>query len=212
MKLHTYFRSSAAYRVRIALHYKQLAFESCPVNLREREQVQFEFKQLNPQGLVPVLEDGGVILSQSLAICEYLEEQYPDPPILPRDAVGRARVRALASLVACDIHPLNNLRVLDYLGDFLHVAEGDRRAWYRHWVGLGLVAMERRLSDEEATGRCCHGDEPTLADICLVPQVYNAERFDCDLSPYPYVRRIVETCRSLPAFQAAHPAIQPDAA
>lgn len=211
MKLHTYFRSSAAYRVRIALHLKNLAFESRPVHLRRREQHQVDFKQMNVQGLVPVLEDEGAILTQSLAICEYLEERYPNPPILPRDAWGRARVRALSLVVACDVHPLNNLRVLDYLGDSLGVAEEARRGWYRHWVGLGLVALERRLSSDEATGRCCHGDEPTLADICLVPQVFNAERFDCDLSPYPNVRRVVEFCRSLPAFEAAHPASQPDA-
>ncbi|MBB3232759.1 maleylacetoacetate isomerase [Halomonas stenophila] len=209
--LYGYFRSSAAYRVRIALNLKGLAYDQAPVNLVKGEQRGDDFLDRNPQGLVPVLEtDDGQRLTQSLAICEYLEERHPDPALLPADAAGRARVRALAQLVASEIHPLNNLRVLKYLVHELEVDDTAKRAWYHHWIHEGFAALEARLTREAGTGEFCHGDTPSLADICLVPQVFNAERFDCDLSAYPTIRRIVASCRALPAFQQAAPEAQPD--
>ncbi len=210
--LYGYFRSSAAYRVRIALNLKGLAYDQAPVNLVRGEQRGDDFRARNPQGLVPVLEtDEGQRLTQSLAICEYLEERYPAPALLPADAAGRARVRALAQLVASEIHPLDNLRVLKYLVHELEVDDAAKLAWYHHWIHEGFAALEAMLTREAGTGEFCHGDTPTLADICLVPQVFNAERFDCDLSAYPTIRRIVATCRALPAFQQAAPEAQPDA-
>jgi maleylpyruvate isomerase len=211
MKLHDYFRSSACYRVRIALGLKGLRYEQTFVNLREREQAGEGYRQVNPAGLVPTLEDDAGRHSQSLAIVEYLEERYPEPPLLPPDAAGRARVRALALAVACDIHPLNNLRVLRYLKDALQLDEPARDAWYAHWIATGLSALEAELARDRSTGRHCHGDTPGLADLCLVPQVYNAERMKCDLGPYPVIRRLVAAARELPAFQAAEPSRQPDA-
>ena len=211
MKLYGYFRSSAAYRVRIALNLKGVDAEQASVHLRKGEQKQPPFAAINPQKFVPVLVDGEVSLTQSLAIIEYLEETHPQPPLLPADPAGRARVRALALAVACDIHPLNNLRVLNYLKAPLGHDEETRNAWYRHWVAEGFAALEAMLAGDPATGRFCHADTPTLADVCLVPQVANAERFDCDLAPYPTVRRIAEAARALPAFAAAAPEKQPDA-
>jgi maleylacetoacetate isomerase len=211
MKLYGYFRSSAAYRVRIALNLKSIDAEQASVHLRKGEQKQPLFAAINPQKFVPVLVDGEVSLTQSLAIIEYLEETHPQPPLLPADPAGRARVRALALAVACDIHPLNNLRVLNYLKDPLGHDEETRNRWYRHWVAEGFDALEAVLANDPATGRFCHGDAPTLADVCLVPQVANAERFDCDLAPYPTIRRIAEAARALPAFAAAAPEKQPDA-
>lgn len=211
MKLYSYFRSSAAYRVRIALNLKGLQAEMAFVNLRDQEQTGPDYAALNPQKFVPALIDAGTVLTQSLAIIEYLDERWPEPPLLPADPVGRARVCAIAQAIACDIHPLNNLRVLLYLRDRLGLDEAARTAWYQHWVATGFEAIERMLADHPATGRFCHGDAPTLADVCLVPQVYNAERFACDLAPYPTLRRIAETCRALPAFAAAAPEAQPDA-
>ena len=213
MKLYGYFHSSAAYRVRIALNLKALTYEQVPVNLLKGEERNPIFRQLNPQSLVPVLITAdGQVLTQSLAICEYLEEVYPLPPLLPAEASGRARVRALAQLVACEIHPLNNLRVLKYLKRVLGVEEEAKWSWYRHWIAEGFSALESLLTDSPDTGRFCHGDAPTLADVCLLPQVFNAERFQCDLSRYPTIRRIVDACAELPAFAKAHPASQPDAA
>ncbi|MFW3617005.1 maleylacetoacetate isomerase [Billgrantia antri] len=210
--LYGYYRSSAAYRVRIALNLKGLAYHQAPVNLVKGEQRGEENLARNPQGLVPVLEtDDGIQLSQSLAICEYLDERHPEPPLLPADAAGRARVRSLAQLVACEIHPLNNLKVLKYLVHELKLDDEAKLAWYRHWIAEGFAALEARLAGEPATGTFCHGDSPTLADLCLVPQVYNAERFDCDLSPYPTIRRITERCRGMEAFAMAAPGEQPDA-
>lgn len=210
--LYGYFRSSAAYRVRIALNLKGLAYEQVAVNLVKGEQRAEENLARNPQGLVPVLEtDEGTQLSQSLAICEYLDERHPEPPLLPADAEGRARVRSLAQLIACEIHPLNNLKVLKYLVGELKLDEAAKLAWYRHWIAEGFTALEARLADEPDTGEFCHGDSPTLADLCLVPQVFNAERFECDLSAYPTLRRIAERCRSLEAFAKAAPGEQPDA-
>ena len=210
--LYGYFRSSAAYRVRIALNLKGLDYDQAPVNLVKGEQRGEANLSRNPQGLVPVLEtDEGVQLTQSLAICEYLDERYPEPALLPADAEGRARVRSLAQLVACEIHPLNNLKVLKYLVGELGVDEPTKLAWYRHWITEGFDALESLLTRPAGTGQFCHGDTPTLADLCLVPQVFNAERFDCNLSAYPTIRRIVEHCNALPAFQRAAPGKQPDA-
>jgi len=210
--LYGYFRSSAAYRVRIALNLKGLAYEQAPVNLVAGEQRSKENLARQPQGLVPslVTEDGRV-LNQSLAICEYLDETHPEPALLPSDAAGRARVRALAQLVACEIHPLDNLRVLKYLVGELGVDEDAKLTWYRHWIAEGFSALEAQLSREAGSGDFCHGDTPTLADLCLVPQVFNAERFACDLSAYPAIQRITGNCRALPAFQQAAPETQPDA-
>lgn len=210
--LYGYFRSSAAYRVRIALNLKGLAYDQAPVNLVKGEQRGEEFLARNPQGLVPALiTDDGARLTQSLAICEYLDERYPDPALLPADAAGRARVRALAQAVACEIHPLNNLRVLKYLTGELGVDEATKMTWYRHWISEGFAALEAQLSREAGSGDFCHGDTPGLADLCLVPQVFNAERFACDLTAYPRIRRIVANCRALDAFARAAPEAQPDA-
>ncbi|HET9933351.1 MAG TPA: maleylacetoacetate isomerase, partial [Polyangiaceae bacterium] len=186
MKLYNYFRSSASYRVRIALNLKGVAYDYHSVHLNRNGGEQFSpaFREVNPQSLVPVLEDGEQRLAQSLAIIEYLDELYPDPPLLPRTPIERARVRGLALTVACEIHPLNNLRVLNYLSQELGVSADARTRWYRHWVEAGLSAFEARIA-EGPSGRFCHGDRPGLADCCLVPQLFNARRFDCDLSPYP---------------------------
>ncbi|GKW50904.1 maleylacetoacetate isomerase [Halomonas sp. NCCP-2165] len=210
--LYGYFRSSAAYRVRIALNLKGLAYDQAPVNLVKGEQRGEDFLARNPQGLVPALvTDDGARLTQSLAICEYLDERYPEPALLPADAAGRARVRALAQAVACEIHPLNNLRVLKYLTGELGVDEATKMTWYRHWISEGFAALEAQLSREAGSGDFCHGDTPGLADLCLVPQVFNAERFECDLTAYPRIRRIVANCRALDAFARAAPEAQPDA-
>ncbi len=213
MKLHTYFRSSAASRVRIALNLKRLAYDSVPVHLLRAGggQRQPDYLALNPAGLVPTLEDDGAVLAQSLAIIEYLEETRPAVALLPGPALERARVRAIAQAIACDIHPLNNLRVLKYLKHELGVPEERKNAWYRHWVDVGLAAVEAMLANDPRTGAFCHGDTPTLADCCLVPQVFNARRFDCDLTALPTVLRIVERCEALEAFRLAAPAVQPDA-
>ena len=213
MKLYTYFRSSAAFRVRIALNLKGLAWEAVPVHLVRAggEQHLPAYLALNPAGLVPTLEDEGAVLTQSLAIIEYLDETRPEPALLPGSAADRARIRAIAQAIACDIHPINNLRVLQYLRRELGVSEEQKTAWYRHWITLGLGAVEAILAKDPRTGRFCHGDTPTLADCCLLPQVFNARRFDCDLTAMPTVRRIAETCEALDAFHRAAPAGQPDA-
>jgi maleylpyruvate isomerase len=214
MKLYSFFRSSAAYRVRIALHFKNLPFEIVPVNLRKKgggEQFSEAYRALNPAALVPTLVDGGHVLTQSMAILEYLEETYGAPPLLPSDAAGRARVRAIAQTIACDIHPLNNLRVLKYLKHELKADDEARSVWYQHWVRQGLGAIEQILVQDGRTGRYCHGDQVTMADVCLVPQVANARRSDCDLSAMPTILRIDAACAELPAFQLADPARQPDA-
>lgn len=212
MRLYTYFRSSAAYRVRIALNLKGLPCEAVPVHLVRSEENAPAYRALSPLGTVPALvTDEGAALTQSLAIIEYLEETHPSPPLLPADALGRARVRALAQTIACDIHPLNNLRVLNYLKNQFGVDEEQKNAWYRHWVMEGLTAVEALLAADPATGAFCHGDAPTLADCCLVPQVFNARRFACPLDAMPNIVRIVERCEALPAFIAAAPQNQPDA-
>ena len=213
MKLYTYFRSSAAYRVRIGLNLKGLAYEAVPVHLLNKggEHLQAAYRALNPSALLPSLQDGDATITQSLAILEYLEETHPAVPLLPADPLDRARVRALALIIACDIHPLNNLRVLRYLKKDMGVSDEVKNTWYRHWVSEGLASLEAHLAGDVRTGVFCHGDAPTLADCCLVPQVFNAQRFDVDMTPYPTVMRIDAACAALPAFAAAHPAQQPDA-
>ena len=213
MRLHSYYRSSASYRVRIALHLKGLAFDYVPVHLTRDggEQFQSSYRELNPQALVPVLEDGETRISQSLAILEYLEERYPDLPLLPKVLEHRAHVRQLALAIACEIHPLNNLRVLKFLTGELELSEDDKNGWIRHWIALGFESLETQLARSSLHGRYCYGDSPTFADCCLVPQVFNALRFGVDLEPYPTLRAIDAACQTLPAFQLAHPARQPDA-
>ncbi len=210
LKLYTYFRSSAAFRVRIALNLKGLPYEPSVVWLPSGEQAQAPYVAVNPQALVPTLVDGDAHLTQSLAIIEYLDETKPGPKLLPADPLGRARVRSLALLVACEIHPLNNLRVLKYLKHGLGQAQPAIDTWYRHWVSEGLAAFERQLG-EPASGRYCHGDEVTLADVCLVPQIFNARRFEVDLAPYPRTMRVFDACMALDAFDRAQPSKQPEA-
>jgi maleylacetoacetate isomerase len=212
MKLYDYFRSSAAYRVRIALNLKGLVPERVFVHLRRDAQHDDAYLALNPQGLVPTLvTDDGDVLTQSLAIIEWLDEIAPEPALLPSAPAARARVRSLALAVACEIHPLNNLRVLNYLTGTLGVTPAQKDGWYRYWCDTGLEAIETRLAREPATGRFCHGDTPTLADVCLVPQLANARRFDVDLAAFPRLLAIDAACQALPAFAAAAPARQPDA-
>ncbi|AYH43903.1 maleylacetoacetate isomerase [Azoarcus sp. DN11] len=208
--LYSYFRSSASFRVRIALNLKGLEYETVPVHLVRGEQRDAGYLAVNPAGLVPALVDEGEVLTQSIAIIEYLDEVYPDPSLLPGDAAGRARIRAIAQTIACEIHPLNNLSVLKYLKQTLGVGEDAKNAWYHHWAEQGLATVERLLADRPA-GAFCHGDTPTLADCCLVPQIFNAQRFDCHLDHVPTVMEIFERCMTLDAFQRAAPAAQPDA-
>lgn len=206
MILYGYGLSSASYRVRIALALKNLPYESITKNLRLGEHRMAEFLRVNVQGFVPALGlDDGAVLTQSVAIMEYLDEIYPDPQLLPSDPVARARVRALTQAITSDIHPLNNLRVMRYLEDKLTLEKQTRDSWYRHWVEVGFEALERWLVRDAATGRFCHGSSPTLADICLVPQVFNARRFSVDMNPYPRILAIDAACRELTAFQAAAP-------
>ena len=211
MKLYNYFRSSAAYRVRIALNLKNLEPENVFIHLQKNEQSADDYLKVNPQGLVPALVDGNETITQSMAIIEYLDEKYPSPPLLPATPEERARVRAIAQLVACDIHPIDNLRVLRYLVTDLGLSEEQKNAWYAHWVVIGFNALETMLGTDSRTGTFCHGDTPTLADICLVPQLANARRGNVDLAPYPTLVRIDAACNELPAFADAHPMKQPDA-
>jgi maleylpyruvate isomerase len=212
-KLFGYFRSSAAYRVRIALNLKGLDYENAFVHLTKNGGEQFapEYRALNPQALVPVLQEDAATLTQSLAIIEYLDETYPEPPFLPKSIAARARVRSLALMVACEIHPLNNLRVLRYLVNDLKLSEEQKNQWYRHWVVSGLEPLESRLANDQATGEFCHGDSPGFADICLVPQLANARRFKIELDAFPTLVRIEQNCNALKAFQVAAPSAQPDA-
>ena len=218
MKLYDYFRSSAAFRVRIALNLKGLEATRVYVHLRRKDHRGADYLRVNPQGLVPALvDDDGTTVTQSLAIIEYLDETRPEPPLLPGDAAGRARVRAIAQAVACEIHPLNNLRVLRHVDQTFGTDEATRtRVWYRHWIAEGMAGVEGMLAahpaaGEPATGRFCHGDAPTLADCTLVPQVFNATRFGADMAPYPTVMGIHEACMALDAFDRALPAKQADA-
>jgi maleylacetoacetate isomerase len=210
MQLFTFFRSSAAYRVRIALNFKGITYESVPVDLRPGEHRRAEYLARNPQGLVPALADGGAVIGQSLAILEYLEETHPEPPLLPREPLACAQVRAMALAIACDLHPLNNLRVLNYLRGPLGQDEQSVNAWYRHWIGVvfaGLEVQARASSD----ARTLFAGHITLADVCLVPQLFNARRFQCDLAPFPTLTAVGAHLESLPAFAQAAPAAQPDA-
>lgn len=211
MKLYGYWRSSAAYRVRIALNFKQLSYENLPVHLVKNggEQHSAEYKALNPTELVPTLLDNELSLNQSLAIIEYLDQMYPQPRLLPDDAGAKAQVRALALDIACDIHPLNNLRVLQYLTGPLALSEQQKQAWVMHWLQVGFSAFEQSLA--ACSGKFCVGDDVSLADICLVPQVYNAKRFGMDMTAYPLINGIVEQCQQLAAFALAAPEEQADA-
>ena len=201
--LHDYYRSSAAYRVRIALNLKGIDYDRHSVNLAEGAQKQAEYRGLNPQGFVPMLEIDGLKLTQSLAIAVYLDQKHPHPPLMPSEPADSAHVRALAMTIACDIHPLNNLRVLKYLGGTLNVTQDQRDAWYAHWVVEGLAALEALAAPR--AGAFVFGDQPTLADVCLVPQLYNARRFAVPIAPYPSLRRADESASAHPAFAAAHP-------
>jgi len=211
VKLYTYFRSSAAFRVRIALNLKGLSYEPVFVHLAKGEHRNADYARVNAQALVPTLElDDGTRLNQSLAIIEYLEEKHSRPPLLPSDSLGKARVRALSDLIACEIHPLNNLRVLQHLKRALGQNEDQINAWYRHWIADGLAKLEAELVMGKK-GKFCYNDAPTMADCCLVPQIFNAKRYNCDLAPYPTTVRVFEQCMKLEAFDRAQPAKQPDA-
>ena len=211
--LHNYFRSSASFRVRIALGLKGLPYDYVPVHLNRQggEQFSARFLELNPEGLVPVLEDDGLFVNQSLAIMEYLEERYPAPPLLPAGLADRAYVRGLCSHIACDIHPLNNLRVLKYLTGRLGASEAAKSEWISTWITTGLAAIEREVTRHAKAGTFCFGDRPGFADACLVPQIFSARRFNVDMSPYPTLLRIDAACMELPAFVDAAPGVQPDA-
>ena len=213
MKLYTFFRSSASYRVRIALNLKGLDYEHAPIHLRRGggEQLRPAYKAINPQALVPALEDEGQIFSQSLAIIEYLEERYPKPPLLPSDAAERAAVRSMALLIACEVHPIQNLRVLNHLKSDHKQSDDDTSRWARHWINLGLSALEQMINSVSSRGEFCFGQTPTMADLCLVPQLSNARRFGVDLSAYPKLLAIEAACMSVPAFANAAPDQQPDA-
>jgi maleylacetoacetate isomerase/maleylpyruvate isomerase len=209
MELYSYFRSSASYRVRIALALKGLQADYHGVHLPSKEQMAESYAAVSASRLVPLLKDDGHVLTQSLAIIEYLDETHPEPPLLPRDAAGRARVRAMALDIACEIHPLNNLRVLRFLVGPLKVSEEDKDRWYRHWVETGLEVVERQLNAQPS--RFCHGDTPGLADCTLVPQIFNARRFHCRLDHVPQVMRVYEACMALDAFEKTRPEACPDA-
>ena len=212
MKLYTFFRSSAAFRVRIALNLKGLAYEPLPVSLPKGTHREPQYARVNPQALVPTLvTDDGSELAQSLAIMEFLEETHPNPPLLPKEPKARARVRSLADLIACEIHPLNNLRTLQYLRRSLGQNEEQINTWYRYWIADGLAKLEASLVNTKGTGKFCQGDTPGMADCCLVPQIFNAKRYECGLAPYPTGMRIFDTCMKLEAFERAQPSRQPDA-
>ena len=210
MKLYTYFRSSAAFRVRIALNLKGLPYEPVFVHLAKGEHRAAAYAKVNPQALLPTLElDDGTRLTQSLAIIEYLDEKHPAKPLIPKDMLGKARVRSLSYLIASEIHPLNNLRTLQHLKRALGQNEEQINSWYRHWIADGLAKLEAELTSSR--GRFCHGDAPTMADCCLVPQIFNAKRYNSDLAPYPTTLRLFENCMKLEAFDRAQPSKQPDA-
>ena len=211
LRLYTYFRSSAAYRTRIALNYKGLGYEPVSVHLRRKEHRTEDYRQLNPQALVPTLDDDGTVIPQSLAIIEYLEEIQPTPALLPRSPQDRAIVRAMTQLIASEIHPLCNLRILVYLKEQLGQSEEGVNAWYRHWIAEGFGSLETMVARHSGDAEHCFGTSITLADVCLVPQMLNARRFDCDLDPYPALRRIDAVLCETEAFAAAHPNQQPDA-
>lgn len=213
MKLYTFFRSSASYRVRIALNLKGLSYEQAPIHLRKGggEQFSAAYKALNPQALVPTLEDNGKVLTQSLAIIEFLEEKHPKPALLPGDPADKAIVRGMALIIACEVHPIQNLRVLNYVKSSYNQTDEQVNRWAQHWIDLGLSALEQSIVAQSKGGKFCFGDTPTLADICLVPQLGNARRYGCDLSQYPTILSIEKNCMALSAFANAAPEKQPDA-
>ena len=213
MKLYSYFRSSAAYRVRIALNLKGLAYEYVPIHLLRDggQQLKPDYRELNPDGIVPTFIDGDDVLTQSLAIIEYLEETHPEPALLPGTPLDRAFIRSVALQIACEIHPVDNLRVLKYLKHTLKVGDEAKDAWYRHWLESGFESLEKRLAHDSRVGKLCFGDTPTLADLCLVPQLYNARRFNLDTSRYPTIERIADHAAQIDAFARAAPGQQPDA-
>ena len=212
MKLYTFFRGSSPFRLRIALNLKGLPYEAIPVHLGKGEHRKSEFGAVNPQQLLPALVlDDGHVLNQSLAIIEYLDEVHPNPPLIPKEPKARARVRSLSLLVACEIHPLNNTRTLAYLRKQMGQNEEQVNAWYRHWVADGLAKLEAEMTRGPGAGKFSHGDAPTMADCCLVPQIFNAQRFNCDLASYPTLMRVYAECMKLEAFDRAQPSKQPDA-
>jgi maleylacetoacetate isomerase len=211
MKLYNYFRSSASYRVRIVASIKGLDYDYASINLGRGESRSPSYEALNPLGRVPSLEDNGKLITESLAICEYLEETHPNPPVLPRDPYGRARVRSLALAVACEIHPIAGGRAQAYLAKLTNATETQRAEWSRHWIEEGFGAIEAMLANSGDTGRYCHGDSPTVADAFLVPQVYNAKLAKIDLTRFPTIQRVCDECDKLAAFERASPERQPDA-
>ena len=213
MKLYTFFRSSASFRVRIALNLKNLSYDQIPIHLRRGggEQFRANYQNINAQALVPTLEDDGRYLIQSLAIVEYLEEKYPSPPLLPKAAADRAVVRSMALVIACEVHPIQNLRVLNYIKKEYQQNDEQVNRWAQHWIDLGLAALEQMIIAQPARGKFCFGNTPTLSDICLVPQLGNARRFGCDLSRYPKILSVEKACIVIPAFADAEPDKQPDA-
>jgi maleylacetoacetate isomerase len=213
MRLYTFFRSSASFRVRIALNLKGLTYDQVPIHLRRGggEQLMANYRAINPQALLPTLEDSGRHLAQSLAIIEYLDETHPNPPLFPKSAADRALVRSMALVIACEVHPIQNLRVLNYVKKEYNQTDEQVNRWAQHWIDLGLGALEQMITAQTVRGKFCFGDSPTLADICLVPQLGNARRFGCDLSRYPSILSIEKTCIAIPAFADAAPEKQPDA-
>ena len=213
MKLYTFFRSSASYRVRIALNLKGISCEQAPIHLRRGggEQLMAAYRAINPQALVPALEDNGRILTQSLAIIEYLDEKFPNPPLLPKDPADKAIVRSMALVIACEVHPIQNLRVLNYVKATYNQTDAQVNQWAQHWIDLGLAALQEMIVGQPKRGKFCFGDSPTLADICLIPQLGNARRYGCDLAKYPTILDVEKNCNARAAFADAAPENQPDA-
>ena len=213
MKLYTFFRSSASYRVRIALNLKRIPYEQAAIHLRRGggEQLGAAYKSINPQALVPALEDKGRILTQSLAIIEYLDEQYPNPPLLPKAPADKALVRSMALVIACEVHPIQNLRVLNYVKANYNQSDEQVNRWAQHWIDLGLDALQQMIVAQSKRGKFCYGESPTLADICLIPQLGNARRYGCELAKFPAILEIEKNCNALEAFVNAAPEKQPDA-